>query len=375
MRRIVSALTCFAVTLSLSGTAVGAPPCPPVVPSITPAWVDIMSNNSPGTAFLFSGMNRNPRRPDRRLPFTVRIPPDAIGAPDPHTFPSGPPFYSNASGASIDCLPGLSPNLFGVAPELPLRPERPLRTLPGCPAGQVGVGCGPDGDCTGRPILRTPAAGVASPLSNGITGIRYLGTFDGESTGAPSGVVQVVFFSQSADYLAKSEYGFLRDLAFPNQLTFYWQTNANCTLPANAVPNDTMCTTLEGNRQPSNFIYTDDLLPPGNSPGITAACSIDLGPTEGFGLYYYSMWIFSDSGTLKFGISIVDPNTLLPVVPETSIDPNVGASTTWFPISALNGGSGYVTAGIARYDPFRNQSFSNPVPAMSIERMAIGTAP
>jgi hypothetical protein len=133
-----------------------------------------------------------------------------------------------------------------------------------------------------------------------------------------------------------------------------------------------MCTTLLGNRQPATYIYTDDIVPPGNSPDLTAACNIDLGPAGGFGLYYYSMWIYSDGGTLKFGMSILDPNTLMPVVPETSIDPNVGAPSTWFPMSVLNGGDGYITAGIARYDPLRNQTLSFPAPTMSIQRLAAG---
>jgi len=87
------------------------------------------------------------------------------------------------------------------------------------------------------------------------------------------------------------------------------------------------------------------------------------------------MWIFSDGGTLKFGMSILDQKTFTPVVPETSIDPNMGASSPWYPIYRLDRKGGYVTAGIARYDPFNTQTFSSPAPAMSIERLAIGIAP
>jgi hypothetical protein len=74
-------------------------------------------------------------------------------------------------------------------------------------------------------------------------------------------------------------------------------------------------------------------------------------------------------------MSILDPNTFVPVVPETSIDPNVGASSTWFPISTLYGAGGYVTAGISRYDPFNTQTFSAPLPTMSVERLMIGAEP
>jgi hypothetical protein len=373
-RKIVLWLLCLAAGLSLSGRAAGTPVCPEVTPTIVPAWVDIISNHfndlgSPGTSFLFSNLERNPRRPGQSLPVNVQTPPGALGTYDAHIFPAGPVFYSNSSGASIECLPGLDPSLIETVP------ARPPRTEAGCPPGQVGEECAPDGDCTGRRILRTPSSGIESALTSGITGIDYLGTFEGESNAASGAMVQVVFFHQSADYLAQAEYGFLRDLAVPNQITFYWQSNANCTLHADMGPSDTMCTTLQGNRQPATYIYTDDLPPPGNSPPIVAACNIDLGPTGGFGLYYYSMWIFSDGGTLKFGMSILDPDTLMPVVPETSIDPNLGAPSTWFPISALNGTDGYVTAGIARYDPFRTQTFSLPAPSMSIQRLAAGTAP
>ena len=179
----------------------------------------------------------------------------------------------------------------------------------------------PDGDCSGQPILRTPASGIVSVFANGITGIDYLGTFDGASNAAPGGMVETVFFHQNADYLAQMEYGFFRDLSVPNQIVFYWQTHANCTLRPATSPSDTMCTTLQGNRQPSTYIYTDDLAPPYTAPDITAGCTIDLGPTGGFGLYYYSIWIYLDGGTLKFGMSILDPATFKPVVPETSIDP------------------------------------------------------
>ena len=307
---------------------------------------------------MFSGLQGNPRTPGQSLPFTVQVPPSAIGAYDTHTFPGGPVFYSNSSGASINCLPGVDPSQPG-----------------GCPFGQVGEGCLPDGDCTGQPILRTPATGILSTASGRIAGINYLGTFDGTANAAPGSILQIVFFHQSEDYLAQMEYGFYRDVAVPNQIIFYWQTNANCTLRPDMSPSDTMCTTLRANRQASTYIYTDGLIPPANSPGITASCSIDLGPAGGFGLYAYSMWIFSDGGTWKFGMSIVDPNTLMPVVPETSIDPNVGSSPAWYPIARVNDTRGYVTAGITRYDPFNTQTFSSMAPAMSVQRIMVGSAP
>jgi len=280
-----------------------------------------------------------------------------MGAYDTHTFPHGPVFYSNSSGASINCFPGIDPSQPG-----------------GCPFGQVGEECLPDGDCTGKPILRTPASGIVSTFSRGILGIDYLGTFEGTSNAAPGQMLEIVFFHQNADYLGQMEYGFYRDVAVPDQIVFYWQTNANCTLRPDLGPNDAMCTTQQGNRQPSTYLYTDDLIPPGNSLAITASCNIDLGAIGGFGLYYYSMWIFSDGGTLKFGMSILDQKTFTPVVPETSIDPNMGASSPWYPIYRLDRKGGYVTAGIARYDPFNTQTFSSPAPAMSIERLAIGIA-
>jgi hypothetical protein len=365
---------CFVAAVSLLVGVASAGLCPQVTPTTTPGWRDILSNmfdgfGSPGTSFVFADMAKVPRKTGQSLPFTVRTPPSAIGAYDSHTFPAGPTFYSNSSGASIDCVPGLDPSLSA------LTLERPPREQAGCPSGQVGEGCGPDGDCTGHRILRTPASGIESALSNGITGIDYLGTFDGTSDAALGGMVEIVFFHQSADYLAQAEYGFYRDLSVPNSLIFYWQINANCTLRPAMSFADSMCTTLRGNRQPATYIYTDDLTPGGNTPDITAACNIDLSPIGGFGLYYYSMWIFSDGSTLKFGMSVLDPNTLQPVVPETSIDPNTGASPPWFPISALNGAAGYVTAGIARLDPLRNQTFSSPPPTMAIQRLEAGVMP
>ena len=373
-REAVSFLLFIAAGLTLSGGALGAPICPQFTPPTAPAWTDLLSNplsdsGSPGTFFRFSNLERKPRKQGQKLPVTVQTPPGAVGTYDSHIFPAGPVFYSNSTGASIECLPGLDPSLAETVP------TRPPRTEAGCPSGQVGEECGSTGDCTGRRILRTPSSGIESALAHRTTGIEYLGTFEGESDAAPGGVTQIVFFHQNADYLAQAEYGFLRDLAVPNQITFYWQSNANCTLHANSDANDTMCTALRGARQPATYIYTDDLLPPGNSPAITAACNIDLGPTGGFGLYYYSMWIFSDGGTLKFGMSVLDPITLMPVVPETSIDPNVGAASAWFPIAALNGADGYITAGIARWDPFRTQTFSSPFPTMSIERLMIASNP
>ena len=343
--------------LLVSGGTAWALVCPQVTPANPPAfWVGLPANNF--TSFAFFDLERNPRTPGQSLPFTVQTPSSAIGAFDPHTFPEGPPFYSNSSRGERNCLPGIDPSQRG------------------CPLGQVGEACSPEGDCTGKPILRTPATGIESEFSSGITGIDYLGTFDGAADPtagvAPGGLLQIVFFHQNADYLAQAEYGFYRDVAVPSQLVFYWQTNANCTLHPDMRPNDTMCTTLKGDRRPSTYIYTDDLIPPGISTDITGGCTIDLGPGGGFGLYYYSMWIFSDGGTLKFGMSILDPNTFLPVVPETSIDPNVGASSAWFPISTLYGVGGYVTAGISRYDPFNSQTFPTAAPSMSIQRLRRG---
>jgi hypothetical protein len=361
MRRLVSVFVCFAAGAS------GTPICPQVTPAAAPAWTDAVSNSSPGEFFLFSNLERTPRKPGQTLPLTVRTPQSPIGAYDGHEFPAGPLYYSNSSGASIVCLPGLDPSVLVAIP------SRPPRTEGGCPTGQVGEKCAADGDCTGQRILRTPSSGIETTLANGITGIEYLGTFEGQSGAASGGLVEIVFFHQSGDYLAQTEYGILRDLSVPNTVTFYWQTNANCTLHSPVTINDTMCTTIEGNRQAGTYVYTDGLVPPGNEP-ITSACNIDLTPVGGFGLYYYSMWIYSDGGTLKFGMSIVDPNTSLPVVPETSIDPNVGAPSTWFPTATVNGASGYVTAGIARYDPFRSQTLSDLTPTMSIQRIEIGAA-
>lgn len=355
--------------LLLGGGAARAGLCPPIAPATTPAWVDIAS---PVTSFVFANMAKVPRKPGQKLPFTVRTPPGSVGAYDTHTYPAGPVFYSNSSGASVECIPGLDPSLTAPAPGRPAREEN------GCPAGQVGAECPADGDCTGQRILRTPSSGVESRLINGVTGIEYLGSFDGTSNAALGGMTEIVFFHQNADYLAQAEYGFYRDLSVPDSLIFYWQTNANCTLrPAmdlNETISDSMCTTIEASRQPATYLYTDGLFPGTNALNITAACNIDLSPIGGFGQYVYAMWIFSDNGTPKFGMSILDPNTLMPVVPETSIDPNVGVSPAWFPIAELNGASGYVTAGIARFDPFRSQTFSVPPPSMSIERLAVGSA-
>jgi hypothetical protein len=342
--------------LLLSSSVATALDCPPVPPDTEvtrmPEWSDIL----PNTSFLFSGLQPNPRTPLESLPFTVKTPPSATGAYDTHTFPAGPVYYSNSSGASINCLPGIDPT----------QPN-------GCPYGQVGEGCLSDGDCTGKPILRTPSAGVQSTFAPVITGITYLGTFEGASNAAPGTLLQVVFFHQNGDYLSGAEYGFYRDLAVPNQMIFYWQTNANCTLHPDMAPNDTMCTTEQAIRQPSTYIYTDNLIPPGVSPAITASCTIDLTAAGGFGRYYYSMWIFPTERTWKFGMSILDPNTFRPVVPPTSIDPNTDASPAWFSIDAIAQKGGYVTAGISRYDPFNTQTFSSPPPAMAVERLMIGT--
>jgi len=354
------------INVLLSSSIAAALDCPQVAPAPqaremnVPDWSDILSNRfssagSPGTSFLFSGLQPNPRTPGQSLPFTVETPPSATGAYDTHTFPAGALYYSNSSGASIDCLPGIDPT----------QPN-------GCPYGQAGEGCLANGDCTGKPILRTPAAGVQSTFARSGTGISYLGTFEGTSNAAPGTLLQVVFFHQNVDYLSGAEYGFYKDVAVPNQMVFYWQINANCTLRPDMSRNDTMCTTQRANRQPSTYIYTDDLIPPGASPNITAACTIDLTSVGGFGRYYYSMWIFSDEGTWKFGMSILDPNTFKPVVPPTSIDPNAGVSPAWFPIAEISRKGGYVTAGISRYDPFSTQTFSAPPPAMSVERLMVG---
>jgi hypothetical protein len=337
--------------------------CPQIAPGKAPVWVDILSNNldsagAPGTSFLFAAMQGNPRTPGQSLPFTAPTPPSAIGAYDTHVFPGGPdgPFYSSSSGASVNCFPGIDASLAG-----------------GCPAGQIGQGCLANGDCSGQPILRTPASGIVSAFAPGVIGIDYLGTFEGTYP-EPGSLTQVVFFHQNADYLAQMEYGFYRDPSSPNQIVFYWQTHANCTLRSNASLNDTMCTTAPGDRQPSTYIYTDDLIPPGNSPAITTACTIDLGPAGGFALYYYSMWLFSDAGNWKFGMSILDPKTFQPVVPETSIDPNSGAASPWFPVSDLIQTGGYVTAGITRFDPFDHHAFAFPAPSMSMQRLVVGIA-
>lgn len=352
-------LACLAAASSLSAGL-----CPQIAPPAEPAWIDLISSGFspiglPGTALLFDNLNTNPRTPGQTLPYTVQVPSSPIGAIDTHTFPAtGPIFYSNASGASIDCLPGIDASLPN-----------------GCPAGQVGAGCPASGDCTGHPIQRSPAVGIESALRTHMAGIRYLGTFDGTATAGPGAVLQVVFFSQKEDYLAGDEYGFFRDPTVPNTLTFYWQTHANCSLRPFASIDDTMCTTREAIRDASTFVYTDDLIPNSVQPSITASCDVDLTPAGGFGRYYYSMWIFSDNGALKFGMSVRDPNTMQPVVPDISIDPNVGISPPWYPVGPLNGADGYVTAGIARFDPLENQTFSSPPPSITIERLSVADAP
>lgn len=338
--------------------------CPQIAPPAQPVWTDALPNNftsigSPGTALLFDNMNTDTRTPGQHLPLTFQVPASPIGAIDTHTYPgTGPIFYSNASGASIDCLPGLDISL----------PH-------GCPAGQVGAGCPASGDCTGYPIQRSPAVGIVSAFRTHLAGISYLGSFEGTATADGGGVLEVVFFHEKQDYIAGNEYGFFRDPTVPDILTFYWQTHANCSLRPFGSINDTMCTTRRGEREPATFVYTDDLVPATAQPPITSTCDIDLSSVGGFGRYYYSMWIFSDHGMLKFGMSIRDPNTLQPIVPDSSIDPNVGISPAWYPIGALHGGNGYVTAGITRFDPLEKQTFSSPPPTITIERLAVTNAP
>ena len=352
-------LACLLAASTLPGAS-----CPQIAPPAQPDWLDLISNTfspigTPGTSLLFDNLNTNTRTSGQTLPYTVEVPASPIGAIDTHTYPAtGPIFYSNSSGASINCLPGIDPSLPN-----------------GCPGGQVGVDCPSNGDCTGHPIQRTPAVGIESAFKTHIAGISYLGALDGTATADGGGILQVVFFHQKEDYLAGDEYGFYRDPTVPNILTFYWQTHANCSLRPFGSANDTMCTTVEAVRNPSTFIYTDNLAPNTVQPPLTTTCTIDLSSVGGFGLYYYSMWIFSDQGTLKFGMSIRDPNTLQPIVPDTSIDPNVGISPPWYPIGPLNGGDGYVTAGITRFDPLENQTFSSPPPTMSIERLSVAESP
>lgn len=357
--REIVPMACFLAVCSVSGA-----PCPQIAPSQQPAWIDLISNHFssfglPGTSLLFDNMNTDTRSPGQALPLTFEVPPSPVGAIDTHTFPAGPPvFYSNASGASIDCLPGIDASLPN-----------------GCPDGQVGAGCPASGDCTGHPIQRSPAVGVVSAFATRMAGIRYLGTFEGTANASAGGVLEVVFFHQKADYVAGDEYGFFRDPAGPNLLTVYWQTHANCSLRPFGSINDTMCTTRQADREASTYIYTDDLVPGAVQPPITTTCTIDLSPAGGFGRYYYSMWIYSDNGTLKFGMSIRDPNTMQPVAPDTSIDPNVGISPAWYPISQLRSGDGYVTAGITRFDPLKTQTFSSPPPTMTVERLEVAKAP
>ena len=344
---------------SLSGSS-----CPQIAPSAQPIWTDLLPNNvtgvgSPGTGLFFDNMNPNTRTPGQRLPLTFQVPASAIGSADTHVYPgTGPIFYSNSSGASIDCLPGIDISLAN-----------------GCPGGQVGAGCPAGGDCTGHPILRSPAVGIESNLHAHIAGISYLGTFEGTATADGGGVLEVVFFHQREDYIAGDEYGFFRDPTVPNILTFYWQTHANCSLRPFGSINDTMCTTRQGDREASTFVYTDDLIPGAVNAPITSTCNLDLSAAGGFGRYYYSMWIWNDHGTPKFGMSIRDPNTLKPIVPDMSIDPNVGISPAWYPIGPLNGGDGFVTAGITRFDPFEKQTFSSPPPTITVERLEVSTGP
>ncbi len=360
----VSPRGCVPLTWLIAASTLSGGNCPQIAPPAEPAWADLVSSSfnsfaPPGTALLFDNLNTNPRTPGQTLPFTVQVPASPIGAIDTHTYPgTGPVFYSNASGASIECLPGIDPSLPN-----------------GCPDGQVGAGCPASGDCTGHPIQRSPAVGILSNLRTRIGGIRYLGTFEGTAAADPGGVLEVAFFHQKEDYIAGDEYGFFRDPTVPNILTFYWQTHANCSLRPFSSIDDTMCTSREADREASTFIYTDDLVPNAVQPPLTASCTIDLTPAGGFGLYYYSMWIFSDDGTVKFGMSIRDPNTMQPVVPDASIDPNVGISPAWFPVGPLYGGDGYVTAGITRFDPLETQTFSSPPPTMTIERMEVSDAP
>lgn len=353
---------CGSIWLACCGVAwcVSGAPCPQIAPPAEPLWVDLVSNGItsigiPATALFFNDLNSDIRTPGQNLPYTVETPPSAIGAIDTHTYSAtGPVFFSNSSGASVNCLPGIDASLPG-----------------GCPDGQVGMGCPASGDCTGHPIQRSPAAAIESALTTHLAGFSYLGTFEGTATAEGGGVQQVVFFNQKVDYTAEDEYGFIRDPTAPNVLTVYWQTYANCTLRPFGSINDTMCTTQQGVRNSSTYVYTDNLIPGATQPPLTTTCTVDLTSIGGFGRYYYSMWIFFDDGTPKFGMSIRDPNTMQPVVPDMSIDPNVGISPAWFPAGPLYGADGYVTAGIARFDPLVNQTFSSPPPSMTIERMEV----
>src|SRR4051812_13406682 len=104
---------CVAAALTCCMGIANALDCPQVPPTSSPVWVDILSNNIdsagiPGESFLFSGLQGNPRTPGQSLPMLVQTPASAIGAADTHTYPGGPPyFYSNSSGASINCFPGI----------------------------------------------------------------------------------------------------------------------------------------------------------------------------------------------------------------------------------------------------------------------------
>jgi hypothetical protein len=145
-----------------------------------------------------------------------------------------------------------------------------------------------------------------------------------------------------------------------------------------------MCSDTQGNNGSSHLVYTDSPTTGQDYPafGVTwPVCKLpSFTPSND---YTYDLQIFQDSDTIwKFGLRVRDPNNnYANVISPMVVDPNSATFTNawWFPIDWLtpdgphapaNEGGGYITFGVARYDPNNGQTYST-APSMAATRVAV----
>jgi len=313
-----------------------------------PFWSSIVTASSPGTYFDYQdGKETIFRGATFPAYSSFNFPASPNGSVSSATFPDEAPWAFN--GGTADSL---------------------------CP----GLG---ETDCTGKQISRYAGSLVQSKRTDNTKGVQFIGSFVGglTSAGAPSALVQVVFFHETPIYWGHSEYGFYYNAAIgkdaqgnaePSRLVFYWSSNSNCGLTP-------FC---RSKRDGGNLMYEDGSgqlgdIPP--SDALIHGCTIPI--PDASRKLVYEAWIFRDvDGVWKFRVEVRDADDLHEIVPGMTVLPNASAADAWFPIQSLTPdggpgqGSGYITAGVVRDDPRSSMTYST-APRMIIESLNVGRNP
>ena len=221
---------------------------------------------------------------------------------------------------------------------------------------------------SGVSIARGPQSAHVSDLQGGLKGFTFQGDFSGTATGSGTSALAVIFYHQSACYAGHFEYGFAYNFVpqyYPgtdtlmSPFSFYWSQETNCGTGNCYMDYDAYIPVTE--RSGSTNDYTDSSFDLRYTPLPDLRTTANSVSTYLWGVSAY----FDYSSGSNFRVQIYDPydysvlydHVISPVITNyasaspysttTFATDEVSGGAAGSPSYAVNGISGYVTAGLS----------------------------